>query len=175
MSDWTDVEREAMARAAPGDIEVWALELRHSTFPGGVYRYVAYTRDLDLPLEAIAPLNAGETVTHIAMPFETKPSAMSSQPGATMKVSVNAIGGAAEDKLAAANATVEIIEATVRSYDVNVLGHQVIRRMQAIRQQVRHITNNGGRLELTLGRPNAANSAFPSVLHTPESNPGLIQ
>lgn len=175
MSDWSEAEKEAVARAEPSAAEVWAVELSHSTFAGGVMRYVAYTQNLSLQLESGAPLNAGEVVEHTCLPFEVRRPALSDKPGETMRLALNSVAGAAESYLAAANATAEVIEAVVRAYDVDVLTH--IPRLQylSIRQQVRHISNDGSRLELLLGRPNAANSAFPSVLHTPESNPGLVQ
>lgn len=76
MTDYTDAIREAYA-SCEGDVILETIELRHPSFQEeGVpiaLRFVADGADHMLALEEDAPMNAGETVSFIAMPFGFTP------------------------------------------------------------------------------------------------------
>ena len=169
----TPGQKEAYARAHSSTLHVWTLEFRHSTFPSAI-RYVNHAVDVTLTIEAGAPVDGGTQQLFTALGFALKNPTINSEPDTSMQIKVDGISGSVQNWIAAANATAEPVEATLRPYAIDGRTAAELQAMGVIHQQVRNIQVTSNSLLLQTGFTNAANRQFPSVEYTADSNPALI-
>lgn len=168
----TPAQREAYARANTSLLNMETLEFRHPTFSAPV-RIVNYQDPIDFPLEANAPVNAGETVEFIGLACTVKAADIDAQADAMVTVQIDGVSGVVQTLLAYANQSAVPIDVTVRFYSYNVKTGDVDGPVGIIHNQVRTIAVTKTTVAVAMGYTNSANKKFPSQIYTVTSNPGL--
>ncbi len=165
-------QREAYARASSSLIHLYSLEFLHSTFTQPL-RIVNYETSINLPHEATAPVNPGETVFYEGVRCEVQEPKIDTDADSQSIIQVDGVSGIVHTLIAGAIKTVEPIEGILRFYSYNVKTGAVDGPVGIISQQVRNVAVNKTSVSLTMGYTNSANKAFPSQYYTVDSNPGL--
>lgn len=173
MTDLTAAQKQAYARAHSSTVHLWALELRHPSFPAPL-RVVQHNEDISLTLETGAPADGDTLQLFTALAFRMKEPDISTEPDSTLTVQADGVSGAVQPYLATANQSSTPIEATLRPFSFDVVGKTVGEMLGVVHLQVRHISITKVSVSLKMGYTNSANRAFPAVNYTATSNPGLL-
>jgi hypothetical protein len=153
MNELSPAQREAYARAKTSVVDLFAFELRHSTFPEPI-RMIAYDLDVAVPLEETAPVEPGETVTFMGVAFRSPAENIDTEPGNTITVTVDGISAQALPYLNVANETLEPIAATIRYVAFDTRDSSVIGVSRPTEMQVMNFRTNILSLQMTLGFTN---------------------
>lgn len=153
MTELTPAQREAYARAKTSVVDLFTVELRHSTFPAPI-RMVSYDVDLQVPIEATAPVNPGETVTFMGVAFKSPSENIDTEPGNTITLTVDGISAQALPYLNVANETLEPIAVTIRYVAFDTRDSSVIGVSRPSDMQVINFRTNILSLQMTLGFTN---------------------
>lgn len=170
---WDAAEREALARANTSTVHLWALELRHSVFPAPI-RMVQHDVDIDLTLEANAPVDASTTQPFIATAYRFKEPDQTSQPDPTVQIEIDGVSGNLQPFIRSAILTFEPIECTLRSCLYDVKAQVVVEMLRVFHLQMRRERTTMTTIAATFGYTNPANQPFPSKVYSAETNPGLV-
>lgn len=168
----TQAEKQAYARAKNTTIEIWAVELRHSTFPNEV-RIVNYQDDVTHTLEASAPVDANTAVLFTGVAFDFETPKVGEDPVNTVQIKIDGVGGIVQPYLATAGQTLEPIEATLRCLLYDVSTDSVLHQSFTLQLRVMQSVSTMTQVAMELGRINSANQTFPNEFYTALSNPGL--
>lgn len=168
----TQAQREAYARANTNLIHLPALEFRHPVFANPL-RIVSYDKNIMLPLESSAPVEADQTKEFAGFLCSIKEPDIDAQVDSTFSIQIDGVSGYVQPLLAVANRSVVPIAATVRFYSYNVSTGAVSGAVGVIHLQVRGIAVTKTSVAVTLGYTNTANRAFPFQKYSVETNPGL--
>lgn len=169
----SDAEKQAYARVGLNIMQLWAIELRHSTF-GSHVRFVNYFSDINHTLEASAPVQAGQSVLFTALAFQFKEPTLSDEAVENLSAQVDGVTGVLQPYLAAANQTVEPIEATIRELLYDVATSTVLHAPSVWHLRVVRSKETMESVLIEMGRRNSANQTFPNMFYTPATNPGLL-
>ncbi len=173
MTDLTPAQKEAFARADGSTVNLWALEFRHPSFTAPI-RIVQSRVDIDLTLEASAPIDAGASQTFTAAGFQIKAPDVDSEPDSIMNAQVDGVSGEIHPLIQAASKTSIPVEMTAREFVYNVRTATVTTMLQNIYLQFRGSATDKQTIVMRFGYTNSANKAFPNKIYTPESNRGLL-
>lgn len=169
----TPAEREAYARANSNLLHVASVEFLHPSFMQPL-RVVDYDRDLSLPLELTAPMDAAQSPLFTGWDCEIQPPDIDSEVDAITTIQIDGVSGVVHALLANASKSSYPIAANIRFYSVNVASQEVSGPVGVIYQEVRSVTTNSSTVSVACGYTNSANKAFPSQKYTSHSNPGLV-
>lgn len=169
----TEAQKEAYARVKNSVVQLWAIELRHSVFPGGEVRVVQHDEDIDLTLEATAPVDASTSVTFTALGFRFTPPTKGTEPDPTISIQVDGVPGLIQAPIKLASLTSEAVEATFRHFSYDTATDTPVEILAIYHLQLRQMKNTPVTSTLSFGYINSANQAACNVFYTPESNPGL--
>lgn len=153
MEELSPATKEAYARAKTSVVDLFSFELRHPTFPEPI-RMVSYSENLDIELEDVAPVNAGEVVTFEGVSFRQPSEVIDTEPGNTFTIAVGGISRQVIPYLNVANASVEPIAATVRWVAYNTRSREVLGLSRAAEMQVRGFETGILTVQMTLGFTN---------------------
>ncbi len=153
MSELSPALIEAYARAKTSINDLFAFELRHSTFPQPI-RMIAYDRDIEIELEDYAPANAGESVNFIGVAFKAPQESINTEPGNNFSISIIGISAEALPYLNVAGESLEPIAATVRYVAFDTRQHVVVGVNKPAEMQVKNISVSMLVVQMTLGFTN---------------------
>ncbi len=174
MSDLTPAQKEAYARADSTTILLTALEIRHSLFPDGRFRFANYEVNVTLTHEVGAPLDSGATVTYEGLGVDMREPVLSQEVDPSLTFRLDGVSGYAHPYVAAAIKSTEVIACTARYYQFDTALNAELGQIKAYYYEVRNIVINHTTLSFSAGTPNTKNQAFPKSNYTAQTNPGLL-
>jgi len=178
MPDLTDAITEAYA-ACPTDVVIYdTLEIRHPSFqdefgnPTAI-RVVNDNQDLQVNLEADAPLNAGELVTFRMCGFRAVLPAVREGEPPELRIEISNVSREIEAYLELAVASTDPVEATYRPY----LSTDTSRPhwTRPAHMQLTKVSSDVFRVTATAGHAAVWNKPVPSELYTPQRFPQLTR
>ena len=173
----TPAQKEAYARANTSQIVLWNLELRHPVWPTPIRVTQSFdgnkVETIDFLLEDGAPIDSGTTQTFAALALRLDPPKSGTDPDSGIQVQADGVSGVIQPLIAEANRSYFPITSTIRAYSFNVVTGIVGDQLAAINLDMQKSSNNGTSVTMSFGNTNGANSTFPSIKYTAESNPGL--
>jgi len=167
-----DARKEAIARADNSTTRKWSIEMRHPVFPAP-FRMVQYREDLDLTLEASAPVNPGETVSFQGTAFEFNEPGEATQPDPTARITIDGVPGVLQPFVRLAIRTRAPIAVTLRSLLFSSKTETVVSVLRVIHLELRRAKVDKTSITGTMGFTNPANQPFPSKKYSIETYPGL--
>ena len=173
----TPAQKEAYARANSSQVVLWCLELRHPTWPSPI-RVTQNgggnaIESIDFELEVGAPIDAGTTQTFTALALELQPPSTGTDPDTSIRVSADGVSGVIQPLISEANKSYIPITATIRAYSYNVATGIPGDQLAVYNLDMQNSSNDGVSGQMSFGYTNGANSTFPSIKYTAESNPSL--
>lgn len=157
LNDLSPAQQEAYARASTSVVDLFSMELRHSTFPEPI-RVISYDdgeiETLPVELEDYAPANPGEVVDFMCLAFKKPSDTIDTEPGNTFDVAVSGISNQVFPYLNVANETLEPIACTVRSVSLDTRDNTVVGVGSPSEMQVRNFRTGILNLQMTLGFTN---------------------
>lgn len=172
MSELSQAQREAYARAKTSHVELWALEFRHSVFPQPL-RIVQHNRDIIFPIEAGAPVDGGTNQNFTGLAFRFREPEIGTDPAPTISIQIDGVSGALLPFIRGALQTEEPIECALRTYLYDVVDNVTVEHSSTLHLQMPKYSTGLITISATFGYANAANKSFPSENYTSETNPGL--
>lgn len=171
---WDQAQREALARASSDEVLRWVVELRHSLFPSP-FRLAQHDKDIDVLLEADAPVDASTTQTFIATALRLREPEATTQPDPTITIEIDGISGSIQPFIRPAAVSGEPVLMTLRGLMYDVAAESVSQTLRVYHLQLRPpatitMTTVTGVFAYT----NPANQPFPSQKYDAISNPGLV-
>jgi Domain of unknown function (DUF1833) len=174
----TPAQKEAFARANSSQIVLWNLELRHPVFPSPIRVTQSFdgnkTLTIDFELEANAPIDSGTVQPFSALALRLDPPKSGTDPDSNISIQADGVSGVIQPLISEANRSYTPIQATIRAYSYNVSTSVVGDQLAAINLDMQKSSNTGTAVSMSFGYTNGANSTFPSIKYTAESNPGLL-
>ncbi len=155
MADLTPAQREAYSRAKSTAVDLFSMELRHSTFPQPI-RLITYNKPITVELEDYAPANPGEEVEFMGVAFRAPEESVDTEPGNSLTVHVAGISSQALPYLSVAQDTPEPIQCTVRYVTLDTKGDVVIGVGRPLELQVRSVILDVLSAKFDLGYTNLA-------------------
>lgn len=166
--------KEAYGRAGVNTIHRMALEMRHSFFPAPV-RFVDHTSVLAVPIESGAPVDGGSVQNFTPQGMVVGEPDVGIEPTSEIDIQIDSTDGSINALLAAANETLEPIEAALRPVAVNSATDSVIGLVGYYYLQVKSAAVDLGAVTITFGRVSPTAIKFPRLRYTPEHYPHLYR
>ena len=163
--------REAYASAPADLVIIHTMELRHSTFAGGVIRIVQAHKDLEATLEASAPLNPSETVTFKAFAFQFTLPSISEQANPTVTLAIDNVDRSMlmnVEKTLGSDTTIKLTYRPYLSDDLSGPQFDPPLHLEFV-----NISADVFRVTGKARFPDLTNIKFPRVLYTTANFPGL--
>lgn len=170
---WEQAQQEALARANTSEILLSAVELRHSLFPGPV-RLIDHDVDVDVPLEASAPVDGGTTQTFVGTGMRAVESDQTNQPDPTTQVELDGVSGTLLPFLRPAVVSGEPVEVTTRGLMYDASTGSVAQMLRVFHLQLRSYTATMTQIAAIFAYTNAASQPFPAQKYDAVTNPGLV-
>lgn len=155
MSELTPAQKEAYARASTSAVDLFSMELRHSTFPQPI-RLITYDKPVMVELEDYAPANPGEDVEFMGVAFKAPEENIDTEPGNSLTVHITGISSLALPYLSVAQETAEPIACSVRYVTLDTRGDFVIGVSRPLDLQVRSFILDVLAAKISLGYTNLA-------------------
>lgn len=155
MSTLTPAQKEAYSRAKSSAVDLFSMELRHSTFPQPI-RMITYDKPITIHLEDYAPANPDEDVEFMGVAFKAPEESIDTEPGNSLTVHIGGISSQALPYLAVAQNTAEVIACTVRYVTLDTKGDVVIGVGKPLDLQVRSVILDVLSAKFDLGYTNLA-------------------
>ncbi len=170
--------KEAYASVPSDEIIHDTLELYHPAFvdDGGdpaPIRVVCDTQDLSAYLEADAPINPGEEVTFIGLPFELELPDVDEQTLGQLVISIDNVSGEITKNIELSMQTPDKIRVIYRPYlSSDLSGPQM---NPPLYMYINKIQVGTFRIKASAGFGDIMNKKFPANTYTMEEFPGLVR
>ncbi|WP_131194073.1 DUF1833 family protein [Lichenihabitans psoromatis] len=179
IEDWNAAWAEAQTNPSDKAVPIWSIELIHPAFiQNGQQISIRVTndnQDQDLPLEDAAPLNPGETVTFLSVPFDTPWFEQRDGQVSSLNIRIDNVGRELMPYLDAAMVVNAALQVIFRCHLIDMATGVISQGMGPISVDLRQVSVNESYVEGVASPADLVNLQFLRVIYDTENYPALSQ
>jgi len=156
MSNLTDAEIEAYARANSNVINLMALEFRHSVYPAPV-RIVQGDVDIDILLPVEMPVDGGEEVAFLAVGISVPEESIDEDPDSQLRINIHGVSGWVERYVSAAAKSFESAQVSQLLLTYNIAERRLLSVRRHAELEMRSVNVSMTGMSVTCGFTNTSN------------------
>jgi hypothetical protein len=164
---------ESMARASSKTVLLKCVELRNDQFPGGVLRFVNHTTNVDITLEANAPMNPNLERTFIGRGMDAPDAVKSDEGDSPFTIRIDGTDGVLQGLIYNARQAGDPVYATIRPISYDVLTETPSAPYAALHMELQGVKTDATDIVMTFGYVSSVNEVFPYKVYGPATHPGL--